>query len=194
MLNSHTVTADEVTRIAQRAHEANRQYRRKIGEDPGPRWDEAPDEMRDSIRNGVLKALDGATPEQLHQSWMHHKLDAGWIYGEGERNDEKKTHPQLLPYSDLPEAQKEKDELFQGSVRNGVREALRKRREPLERLFTYQPPRADQLPRYEQLRAEAKSFAETLVALTPVGADQSAAIRKLRECVMTANAAISQEI
>lgn len=60
-------------------------------------------------------------------------------------------------------------------------------------LFTYHKPTGDQPERYTQLRAKAKELADLILALTPAGAYQSAAIRKLRECVMTANAAIALE-
>ena len=57
--------------------------------------------------------------------------------------------------------------------------------------FQYHAPSADQLPRYDAIRARAGSLAELICELTPPGPDQTAAIRKLRECVMTANAAIA---
>jgi hypothetical protein len=63
--------------------------------------------------------------------------------------------------------------------------------EQIADMFTYHPPTGDQPQRYERLRAAARVFAAELVAVTPMCADQSAAIRKLRECVMTANAAIA---
>ena len=44
---------------------------------------------------------------------------------------------------------------------------------------------------YERLRSAARAFSEEILECTPVGADQSAAIRKVREAVMTANAAIA---
>ena len=44
---------------------------------------------------------------------------------------------------------------------------------------------------YVRLRDAARSFAQVVRDETPAGADQTAAIRKLRECVMTANAAIA---
>lgn len=47
--------------------------------------------------------------------------------------------------------------------------------------------------RYERLRAAGKVFAEVILAETPGCADQSAAIRKVREAVMTANAAVACE-
>lgn len=65
--------------------------------------------------------------------------------------------------------------------------------EAIEELFTYHPPKTAQLPKYNQLRDAAKAFAYVVMQNTPPGADRTAAIRKLRECVMTANAAIALE-
>jgi hypothetical protein len=65
--------------------------------------------------------------------------------------------------------------------------------EQLVQFFTYHSPRPDQIPRYGQIRFDALLLARTIVACTPAGPDQTAAIRKLRECVMTANAAIALE-
>jgi hypothetical protein len=63
----------------------------------------------------------------------------------------------------------------------------------LRNIFSHHPPTPEQLPKYEELRAAARTFAEAIVRLTPVGADQTAAVRKVREAVMTANAAIALE-
>ena len=61
----------------------------------------------------------------------------------------------------------------------------------LENLFTYHKPFGDQPARYEAIRAKAKELAAVILVSTPRSADQSAALRKLRETVMTANAAIA---
>lgn len=61
----------------------------------------------------------------------------------------------------------------------------------LNNLFKYHPPQPGQPLRYEELRESAKAFAECIVKNTPAGPDQMAAIRKVREAVMTANAAIA---
>ena len=61
----------------------------------------------------------------------------------------------------------------------------------LDNWFTYHRPTQDQLAKYEELRDAAKTFAETIVRLTPPGPDQDAAVRKIRESVMTGNAAIA---
>ena len=66
-------------------------------------------------------------------------------------------------------------------------------REQINEIFTYHPPKDDQPTRYSQIREGAKAFAHILVQNTKPGADQSAAIRKLRECVMTANASVALE-
>lgn len=63
--------------------------------------------------------------------------------------------------------------------------------EIIGQLFTYHAPNEKQQKQYETIRDAAKFFAMVLVKNTPHGADRVAAIRKLRECVMTANAAIA---
>lgn len=65
--------------------------------------------------------------------------------------------------------------------------------EEIEDLFTYHPPVGDQQMRYEIIRAAAKSFAHVIVANTKPCADQTVAIRKLRECTQMVNATIALE-
>lgn len=61
----------------------------------------------------------------------------------------------------------------------------------IENIFSYHAPTDDQPAKYEAIRNAAKSLAHLIVANVPAGADQAAAIRKLRESVMTANAGIA---
>jgi hypothetical protein len=61
----------------------------------------------------------------------------------------------------------------------------------VENWFTYHPPKREQVDHYEILRDAARVFALAILAHTPDGPDQTAAIRKVREAVMTANAAIA---
>lgn len=61
----------------------------------------------------------------------------------------------------------------------------------LDILFSHHPPTGDQVARYELLRHSAQIFAAQIIRHCPAGADRSAAIRKVREAVMTANAAIA---
>lgn len=46
--------------------------------------------------------------EQEHERWMRDKLSQGWRYGQP-RDDERKIHPDLLPWAVLSEADKDKD-------------------------------------------------------------------------------------
>lgn len=61
----------------------------------------------------------------------------------------------------------------------------------LNHIFTYHAPEGDQPRQYEALREAAKEFAQCIMDVVPPCADRSAAIRKVREAVMTANAAIA---
>jgi hypothetical protein len=60
----------------------------------------------------------------------------------------------------------------------------------LESIFTFHDDAA-KIPRYVRIREAALEFAATVLDNTPPCADQSVAIRKIREAVMTANAAIA---
>lgn len=63
--------------------------------------------------------------------------------------------------------------------------------EQLENWFTYHAPVEGELPRYALIRAKGLQLAEAILLNTPPSADQTAAIRKVREAIMTANAAIA---
>lgn len=63
----------------------------------------------------------------------------------------------------------------------------------VEQFFTYHAPTGDQPARYGKVRDAAKALAMTILESCPSSADRAAAIRLLRECVMTANASIALE-
>ncbi len=63
--------------------------------------------------------------------------------------------------------------------------------ENVEKVFTYHAPTAEQLLAYQAIREQAKGMAHTILKYVHPCADQQAALRKLREAVMTANAAIA---
>lgn len=63
--------------------------------------------------------------------------------------------------------------------------------EQIENWFTYHTPQPEQLQSYQVLRDAAKQFAHTINKYVPDCADKTAAIRKVREAVMTVNAAIA---
>lgn len=61
----------------------------------------------------------------------------------------------------------------------------------LDNWFTYHAPFGDQFERYTRIRAAARAFAQVVRDNTPPSADQTAALRKLREAVMAANMSIA---
>lgn len=98
--------------IAHVAHEANRALQLELGDPaPSPHWEEAPDWQRESAIEGVKRTLEGQAPPELHESWCEFKLKDGWVYGDV-KDAEKKTHPCLVDYDELPLDQRVKDDLF----------------------------------------------------------------------------------
>lgn len=61
-----------------------------------------------------------------------------------------------------------------------------------ENIFTYHAPKADQPPRYEELRAAGKELAELIDQSCPDSREKTIAIERLEECIMWANAAIAR--
>lgn len=101
---------------ARAAHEANRAYCIAIGDTSQPSWEEAPRWQRASARMGIKGALAGNTPEQSHESWLAEKRRTGWVYG-ATKDPERKEHPCMVPYADLPPEQRAKDKLYLAVVR-----------------------------------------------------------------------------
>lgn len=63
--------------------------------------------------------------------------------------------------------------------------------ETLDNWFTYHQPGEGDTERYVAIRDKGRELSLTILSNTPSSADQTAAIRKVREAVMTANAAIA---
>lgn len=61
----------------------------------------------------------------------------------------------------------------------------------LSNWFSYHTPTEQQVGQYQAIREAALRLAEVVLTNTPGSADQTAAIRKIREAVMTANASIA---
>lgn len=61
----------------------------------------------------------------------------------------------------------------------------------IDEVFSYHPPKDDQPQRYQELRAKAKELAKLIDSHCPESPERSVALRKLRESVMWANAAIA---
>ena len=71
---------------------------------------------------------------------------------------------------------------------------MRISKDQIEKWFTYQKVDPSKTPDFIEIREKAKELAYSILRCSPPSPDQSAAIRKLREVVMTANAAIACEM
>jgi ryanodine receptor 2 len=55
-----------------------------------------------------LVELTEILASHVHDTWMRIRLDEGWKLGP-RRDDERREHPCLMPYAQLPEVEKECD-------------------------------------------------------------------------------------
>ena len=107
------MTEKQIVSIAKKCHEANREYCESIGDKSQPTWKKAPKWQKDSAINGIKFHIENpdAGPSASHESWLKEKIEDGWEYGEV-KNPEKKLHPCIVTYDELPEDQKKKDQIF----------------------------------------------------------------------------------
>jgi hypothetical protein len=55
-----------------------------------------------------LKALVEQLAENAHDAWAKMRIEDGWRYGP-QRDDSAKTHPDLVPYDELPASEQRYD-------------------------------------------------------------------------------------
>lgn len=107
---------EKIERIAKACHQVNKAYCEALGDNNHVDWDEAPEWQRESVRMGVdLNLCVDFGVEASHASWMRNKLDDGWVYG-AVKDPEKKEHPCLVPFDQLPVDQQAKDFIFRAVV------------------------------------------------------------------------------
>jgi len=106
-------TEGQIKIIAGVCHEANKEFCRMNGDSSQVTFSQAPTWQRDSAVAGVKFRLANpdAPVDAQHNAWMESKLKDGWVYGEV-KDAEKKTHPCLVPFAELPPFQQKKDTLF----------------------------------------------------------------------------------
>ncbi len=108
----------KVEDIAQICHDANASLCRANGDYSQLPWNAAADWQRESAIKGVRFALENpdAPASAQHDAWSKDKTDDGWKFGPVKDAD-KKEHPCLVPFEQLPAEQQAKDHLFKSIVR-----------------------------------------------------------------------------
>ncbi len=103
--------------IARMCHEANRGICIAMGDNSQVAWEAAPEWQRESAIKGVQFCIANpdAPPSANHDSWSLEKVTTGWKFG-AIKDPVAKTHPCLVPFDDLPAAQKVKDVVFKAIV------------------------------------------------------------------------------
>jgi hypothetical protein len=77
-------------------------------------WDEREQDFRDQFIKVIERQCGeqrSSSPEELHGSWMQSYLSMGWTYGEV-YDREKRIHPDLVPYNQLGQLERDKDAVF----------------------------------------------------------------------------------
>lgn len=77
-------------------------------------WPEREAPFRDQFVayvDGLCNAEEFPTPEDAHDSWWRAYEEMGWVYGEV-RDTELKTHPDMVPFSELEQREQDKDAVF----------------------------------------------------------------------------------
>ncbi len=75
-------------------------------------------EREETFRKQFLEVIErqcgpqrSSSPEELHGSWMQAYFEMGWVYGE-KYDREAKIHPDLVPYAQLGQLERDKDAVF----------------------------------------------------------------------------------
>lgn len=91
-----------VERCARICHEAERVFRRHIGDFSSPPWDVVEQWQRDAVVKGVQFHFQNpdALLKASHQAWMEDKFANGWILG-ADLDPKLKTHPLLVDFDQL---------------------------------------------------------------------------------------------
>jgi hypothetical protein len=76
------------------------------------------EEREESFKKQFMEVIDrqcgdmrSNSPEELHGGWMQAYIAMGWKYGEVYSREDK-THPDLVPYSQLGQLERDKDAVF----------------------------------------------------------------------------------
>jgi hypothetical protein len=77
-------------------------------------WAEREQDFKDQFLKVIERQCGESrskSPEELHGSWMQAYFLMGWVYGEI-YDREKHVHPDLVPYAQLGELERDKDAVF----------------------------------------------------------------------------------
>lgn len=77
-------------------------------------WSEREQDFREQFLDVIERQCSenrSRSPEELHGGWMQAYLTMGWVYGKV-YDREKRVHPDLVPYTQLGQLERDKDAVF----------------------------------------------------------------------------------
>jgi TrkA-N domain/RyR domain len=128
----------QVEQVAREIHEVWREEQRASGRE-APTWEQCPPSSRESsmaqahdipkklrsidcsigpLRDGTEPSFEFTETElellavEEHDRWMSERLNEGWTWAPGQKNEEAKTSPYLVPFGDLEAEIAEWDRVF----------------------------------------------------------------------------------
>ena len=77
-------------------------------------WNDREQDFKDQFLKVIERQCSeyrSKSPEELHGSWMQAYLNMGWVHGD-KYDREGRIHPDLVPYSQLNDLERDKDDVF----------------------------------------------------------------------------------
>lgn len=74
-------------------------------------WEALSARKKSNFRSWVRLALYGVSAEEAHGQWLGRKVEQGWTFGLV-KDRQKKTHPLLVTFDELPKKHKCRKKLF----------------------------------------------------------------------------------
>ncbi|MBI3507173.1 MAG: hypothetical protein HY059_20245 [Proteobacteria bacterium] len=98
--------------LARICYDAIRAYGKTISE-VYLRWADAPPSVRESFSGAVAYLLEAPSADlaDLHGHWLAARIQSGWQHGP-QRDELRRLHPAMVPWSDVPERERLKFELM----------------------------------------------------------------------------------
>jgi hypothetical protein len=111
MANTETLNESRARFVYETAREAAHAARAPII--PAP-WDKRAEDFKDQFLEVIERQtgeLRSHSPAELHGGWIQAYVEMGWKYGEV-YDDKARTHPDMVPYDQLGQLEKDKDAVF----------------------------------------------------------------------------------
>lgn len=77
-------------------------------------WEDREEPFKEQFRKVIDRQCGdqrSRSPEELHGSWMQSYFSMGWVFG-GKYDRDNKVHPDLVPYEELGQLERDKDAVF----------------------------------------------------------------------------------